>query len=78
MSNHQIESDDDAHTTDGYFNIIVIFFIFIDQTIYLFTDDDQYVKNRKISKKKHKPFDDVDRSIFETFGYEKQCKYAIS
>lgn len=49
---------------------------------YLFTDDDQYVKNRRISKKKFKPSctdepnEDEEHNIFEI--YDKLCKYTNS
>lgn len=44
--------------------------------IYLYTDDDQYVKTRKVSNKKLKSCD-IDHNIYELFAYEKPCKYTV-
>lgn len=44
--------------------------------MFYFSDEDKYVKNRKVSKKKVK-LDDEDRDIYRKFSYEKSCKYLM-
>lgn len=42
--------------------------------MYIFSDDDNYIKNKKVTKKKLKTYDE-DHNIFLLFGCEKPCKY---
>lgn len=44
--------------------------------ICLYVDDDQYVKNRKVSKKKLKPYE-ADSNIYELFACDKPCTYTV-
>lgn len=45
--------------------------------ILLNVEDDQYVKNRKVSKKKLKQFDNVDPRTYAFFDCDMSCKYTI-
>lgn len=45
--------------------------------IYLLADDDHYVKNRKVTKKKVKPSEE-DINVFKLFGFPNPCKHFVS